>query len=91
MLQTEAHPIDTSIDLKYDCNEWSLRRKALQLANLRQKQTHSVQTDNSNFRRDQQTQVYKPKDGATQTKVDAATSVPKPQTYLKVRRRDPFD
>ena len=29
--QTETHPIDSYIDLKYEWNEWGLRRKALQL------------------------------------------------------------
>ena len=34
-----------------------MRRKAIKLANLRTRITHSVQTDGSNFRRNNATQV----------------------------------
>ena len=59
--QTEMHPVERHIDPKYESNEWELRRKALKLADLRQKKTHSTQTDRSNYRRENATQVYLPK------------------------------
>ncbi|XP_057307857.1 cilia- and flagella-associated protein 206-like isoform X1 [Hydractinia symbiolongicarpus] len=80
--QTELHPIETNLVDTYEWNEWELRRKALKLANLRTKITHSVQTDQSNYRRDNATQVYLPKEVDTQTKRDNSTNVPKPSVYI---------
>eukprot|EP00983_Pelagomonas_calceolata_P024161 759946-Pelagomonas_calceolata.AAC.6 len=42
---------------RYEWNEWALRRRALQLTNLRQKATHSTQTGLSHFKRDTDTQA----------------------------------
>jgi len=81
--QTSTHPVESNIVNGYESNEWELRRKAIHLANLRQKRTHSVQTDNSNFKRETSTQVYLPKTSNTQTRRDGSTSVPKPVTYIK--------
>lgn len=80
--QTEVHPVEENIVKSYEWNEWELRRKALKLANLRTKITHSVQTDMSNYRRDNQTQIYLPKQVETQTKRDGSTNVPKPSVYI---------
>jgi len=80
--QTEVHPIETNLVKSYEWNEWELRRKALRLANLRSKITHSVQTDHSNYRRNNITQVYLPKEVDTQTKLENSTSVPKPSVYI---------
>ena len=55
--QTVVHLVDEHIDRDYEWNEWALRKKALDIANLRSKQTHSQQTELSHFRRDNQTQV----------------------------------
>jgi len=81
--QTETHPIESNIVPHYDHSEWELRRKALHLANLRQKKTHSVQTDRSNYKRDSSTQVYLPKNNNTQTRRSTGTNVPKPSTYMR--------
>ncbi len=81
-VQTEVHPIESNIVKSYEWNEWELRRKAIQLTNLRNKVTHSMQTNLSNLRRDNVTQVYLPKDTASQTKTDGFSNVPKPQTFL---------
>ena len=64
---TPLHFIENNIDTSYHWNEWELRRKALQMANIRKKQTTGAQTDLSNFKRDGETQVYLPKDLGTQT------------------------
>ncbi|XP_072032769.1 cilia- and flagella-associated protein 206-like [Amphiura filiformis] len=81
-VQTEVHPIESNIVKSYEWNEWELRRKAIKLANLRDKVTHSAQTNLSNMRRDNVTQVYLPKDVGAQTKRDGTSNVPKPQTFL---------
>lgn len=49
------------IDRNYCWNEWELRRNAIKLVELRYKATHSTQTKNSHFRRDNATQHYAPK------------------------------
>jgi hypothetical protein len=87
-VQTEVHPIESNIVKSYEWNEWELRRKAIKLANLRQKVTHSVQTDLSHFRRDVDTQVYLPKQVETQTKRVKHTSVPQPARFIAGLRGD---
>ncbi|CAN0584187.1 unnamed protein product, partial [Ectocarpus sp. 12 AP-2014] len=47
---TPVHFIEKRIDPKYHWNEWVLRRRALQVANLRNCITKSQQTDDSHFR-----------------------------------------
>ncbi|XP_056621039.1 cilia- and flagella-associated protein 206 [Triplophysa dalaica] len=80
--QTEIHPLETNIVKSYEWNEWELRRKAIKLANLREKVTHSMQTDLSHMRRQNSTQTFLPKDAGSQTKRDGESNVPKPQVYL---------
>jgi len=80
--QTDTHILETNIVKSYEWNEWELRRKALKLANLRTKITHSVQTDFSNYRRENVTQTWLPKDQTSQTKKDNYTNVPQPKAYL---------
>jgi hypothetical protein len=80
--QTDTHFMESNIARSYEWNEWELRRKAIKLANLRQKVTHSVQTEFSHYKRDNDTQVYLPRESASQTKRDAGTSVPRPSVYL---------
>ncbi|MBN3301798.1 CF206 protein, partial [Amia calva] len=78
--QTDTHLVETNIVKSYEWNEWELRRKAI--ANLRNKVTHSMQTNLSHMRRDNISQVYLPKQAACQTKRDSKSNVPKPQVYL---------
>jgi hypothetical protein len=59
--QTPTHFIDKHIDKGYEFSEWALRRRALQLADLRTKKTHSMQTDKSHYRREGATQTWLPK------------------------------
>jgi len=80
--QTDTHPMETNLVKTYEWNEWELRRKALKLANLRKKMTHSVQTELSNYKRENTTQSYPPKDQETQTKRESYTNVPKPSVYI---------
>ncbi|NXF94780.1 CF206 protein, partial [Eubucco bourcierii] len=80
--QTDTHILPPTIVTSYEWNEWELRRKALKLANLRRKLTRAMQTDLSQMRRDNCTQVYLPKDVSTQTKHDSSSNVPRPQIFL---------
>jgi len=59
--QTLLHVVEKNIDNQYEWSEWALRRRALQLADLRNKRTHSSQTEASHFRRENETQTYLPK------------------------------
>lgn len=43
-VQTELHPVPFHKDENYVWNVWELRRKAIELANLRRKKTSSAQT-----------------------------------------------
>ena len=67
--QTPTHFVEKNIDPSYDWNEWGLRRRALHLANLRNKVTKSAQTTGSVFRREEESQVYLPADATTMTGV----------------------
>ena len=87
--QTPTHFIEKNIDVSYDWNVWSLRRKALRLANLRQCKTHSAQTVLSHFRRDNDTQTWVPKATSTQTASNKGTTMPKKMQYIAGLRGSP--
>ena len=81
-VETPVHFIDKNIEPNYHWNEWDLRKKALQMANIRKKVTVSVQTELSNFRIDNQTQVWLPKDNSTNTGINASTNTVLEKTYI---------
>ena len=89
MGQTPTHFVEKHIEPKYDWNEWSLRRKAIQLANLHTKRTHSTQTNQSHFRRESESQVYLPKSGVTQTATDRGTRAVQHLQYVSGLRGHP--
>ncbi|XP_055455391.1 cilia- and flagella-associated protein 206 [Psammomys obesus] len=80
--QTDTHLLPPNVMRSYEWNEWELRRKAIKLANLRQKMTHSVQTDLSHMRRESSSQVYPPKTVGTQTMKENSSRVPRPQIFI---------
>ena len=79
---TPVHFIDSYIDVNYHWNEWELRKRALKIVNLRNCSTKSQQTDESNFKRDNDTQVYLPRTNETQTRRDKGTNPPTVTTYI---------
>lgn len=87
--QTDVHPVEKCIDRDYEWNEWTLRRRVIQLANLRRCATHSTQTTLSHFRRDGETQVWRPKLVDTQTSVHKGQSMPKKVQYVAGLRGAP--
>jgi len=88
-VQTVTHLVDKHIDYNYEFSEWALRRRALQLANLHQKETKSQQTGFSHFRRDQETQAYPPAEHSTQTAITQGTEAPRMVNYIKGLRGHP--
>jgi len=80
--ETPVHIVEKNIDPNYDWNEWSLRRKALKLTQLRKARTVSTQTDNSHFRKDAETQHYPARHHGTQTVTSRGTNPIRKVTYL---------
>jgi hypothetical protein len=96
--QTPSYYINTDTpDPNYEWNEWSLRRKALQMADLCNRRTHGTQTNLSRTRRDNDTQTSQPqpnKDGSmpgvgTQTGIEKGTMVETTTRYFAGLRGKP--
>lgn len=81
-LQTPIHFVEKHIEPNYHWNEWDLRKKALQMANIWNKVTVAIQTQLSNFRRDNETQAWLPKDQDTNTGKYAGVNTELPKTYI---------
>ena len=81
-LMTPVHFVEKNIEPNYHWNEWELRKKALQMANIRKMITVSVQTELSNFRIDNETQVWLPKDNDTNTGINASTNTVLDKQYI---------
>lgn len=67
-IQTELHPVPFNKDEKYVWNLWDLRRKAIELADLRGKKTTSAQTAVSYHRLDIAQQHYESREKSLQTR-----------------------
>jgi hypothetical protein len=87
--ETPLHFQDSYIDKKYEWNEWSMRRQALHMADIRQKSTHSTQTALSHFRRENESQISLPKDAATNTSVNRGTNPIRWKKYYTGLRGEP--
>ena len=81
-VECPTHFVLKHIEPNYHWNEWDLRKKALQMANIRRKVTVSTQTELSNFRIDNETQVWLMKDNDTNTGIHASTNTELPKTYI---------
>lgn len=79
---TPLHFVESNKDPAYEWNEWQMRRDALHIADIRQKKTSSTQTVLSHLRRESETQVYLPKDAATNTSITQGTNPPRWRTYV---------
>jgi hypothetical protein len=96
--QTPSTYINTdTADPNYEWNEWAMRRKALQMADLCNKRTHSTQTIKSHFRRENDSQTTKklpdihgvmPGKG-TQTGIEKGTNVERQVRYISGLRGKP--
>lgn len=67
-IQTELHPIPYNKQPNYTCSIWELRRRAIQLANLRASRTRSTQTNVSSLRVDAIQQTFPLVDKGSQSK-----------------------
>lgn len=81
-IETPLHFEEKKIVQGYTWNAWDLRKKALQIVKIRNKKTVSTQTFLSNFRRDNETQVWLPKEVGTNTMKYASTNTELPKTYI---------
>ena len=87
--QTPTHFAERIWDSAYEWNEWALRRRALQHANLRRKLTRGAQTDASHFRTTIATQHWAPKTSAAQTAAQKGTAMPRKVRYVGGLRGNP--
>jgi len=80
--ETPLHFIESNKAPDYEWNEWAMRRDALHIADIRRKKTSSTQTVLSHLRRENETQVYLPKDAATNTSITQGTNPERWRTYV---------
>ena len=81
-VQTPVHFVESNIVHGYTWNEWTLRQRALRLANLRKAATSSTQTNESHFTRESSAQVYLPRHSETQTATHRGTNPIKTVRYV---------
>eukprot|EP00939_MAST-03C_sp_MAST-3C-sp1_P001421 g1421.t1 len=86
---TPTHFVEKHIDYKYRWNAWDVRRDIIRVANIRKSKTHSSQTNASHFRQHVDTQVYLPRETATQTLVETGTNPPRSRNYIVGLRGEP--
>jgi hypothetical protein len=87
--ETPIHFQESNIDKGYEWNEWKLRRDALHMADIKKKSTSATQTAGSHLRREGETQVYLPKEAATNTAVSRGTNPPRLRRYMVGMRGEP--
>ena len=80
-IQTDIHPYIEN-DPNYVWNEWDLKKKAIQLADIMKKKTVSSQTFLSHFRRENETQVYPLKESGVSNTVNTGTNLSIPKSYV---------
>ena len=88
---TPVHFVEQNFDPTYEWNEWTMREKALKLADISKKVTSTTQTKLSALRRDSSTQVYLPKEKATNTSVSQGTNPPQWKRYITGLRGESTD
>lgn len=81
-LETPVHIIEKFLDKDYCWDEWELRKKAIQMANIRNMTTKSTQTDDSIFKVENETQVWLKKEAATMTGVNSGSNPIRPRNYI---------
>ncbi|GIQ82055.1 protein of unknown function DUF3508 [Kipferlia bialata] len=72
-VQTPVHFVERNMVKGYTSSEWVLRNRAIRLANVTTKVTHSAQTDQSHYRRTSTTQTHGQKAHSTQTSHSVGT------------------
>ena len=80
--ETPVHFIEKNFDSNYCWNEWELRKKAIQMANIRKRKTKATQTTLSNFKVDSDTQTWLLKEKSTNTGISTGTNPIRPKNYI---------
>ena len=80
--QTPVHFVEKHFDHNYFWNEWELRKKAIQMANIRNMTTKATQTSDSIFKVENETQVWLKKEACTMTGIEAGTNPIRPRNYI---------
>lgn len=92
--QTSLHPELEEIDPKllkdgkfkfdrdYIWNEWELKKKALQKADIMKKTSIACQTNLSHFRRENETQIYEKKSTGVNTNISKGTNLSVRRNYV---------
>jgi len=88
-IATPLHFEESNIDKNYEWNAWKLRKEALHKADICKKATSATQTNQSHLRRESETQVYLPRDAATNTAVHRGTNPPRWRKYIVGVRGEP--
>lgn len=81
-VQTPVHFQEKNFDHTYFWNEWELRKKAIQMANIRNMTTKATQTSDSIFKVENETQVWLKKEACTMTGIEAGTNPIRPRNYI---------
>lgn len=71
-----------NLDKDYLWNEWDIRKKAIQMANIRNMTTKSCQTADSIYKVENETQVWLMKDSTTNTGIENGTNPIRPRNYI---------
>jgi hypothetical protein len=79
---TPTHFTERYIDHNYCWNEWELRKKAIQMANIRNMVTKATQTADSVYKIDNESQVWLPKDVGTNTGINNGSNPIRPRNYI---------
>jgi hypothetical protein len=88
-IQTDVHLHEEGfIDKDYVWNEWDLKKKAIQLADIMRKKTVSCQTILSHYRRENESQLYPLKEQAINTTVSKATNLSISKAYISDLRKN---
>ena len=82
-VSTPVHFTESNIVPGYTWNAWELRRRIVQVANIRKKATVGVQTQASHFKRDGTSQTWAPRDSETQTGISRGTAPPRQIRYMR--------
>ena len=78
----EMFHFDPHMDPNHNLNEWVLRRKAIQMANIRNMTTKGTQTPDSLYKVENETQVWLKKEACTQTGINKGTNPIRPRNYI---------
>lgn len=85
----EIYDTKKNIVRDYQWNEWELRRRAIQMVNIRNMTTKATQTPDSLYMVANATQVWLKKEATTMTGIESGTNPIRPRNYItELRQRN---